>query len=126
MSHDEDAIRKLIHDWLGASMKGDVPTVLGLMADDVLFMVPGQKPFGKAQFEAGARAMKDTRMEAHSDVREVHVAGDWAWCRTELAVTITPPGGSPVRRSGSTLSILRREPDGTWVIVRDANMLATA
>jgi ketosteroid isomerase-like protein len=30
-----------------ASQAGDIPTVLSLMADDALFMVPGRKPFGK-------------------------------------------------------------------------------
>jgi hypothetical protein len=35
--------------------------VLGLMADDVLFMVPGREPFGKAEFAASAQA-KDAPM----------------------------------------------------------------
>jgi ketosteroid isomerase-like protein len=39
-------------------------------------------------------------------------------------MTMTPPKGNIVRRSGNTLSILRKEPDGKWVMIRDANMLA--
>jgi len=39
-------------------------------------------------------------------------------------MTITPrDGGTPMRRSGYTLSILRKEADGRWVLARDANML---
>jgi ketosteroid isomerase-like protein len=37
---------------------------------------------------------------------------------------MTPSGGgTPMRRSGYTLTILRKEPDGRWVLARDANLL---
>ena len=123
MTDDERAIRALIVTWLAASAAGDIDTVLDLMADDVLFMVPGREPFGKEEFASSARAMTGVRMEGTSDVREVLVAGEWAWIRTHLRVTITPPNGSEVRRSGYTLSIARKEPTGKWVLARDANLL---
>jgi hypothetical protein len=45
---------------------------------------------------------------------------------TRLSVTMTPRnGGPPVERIGTTLSILTRRA-GTWMIARDANMLAPA
>ena len=47
MTEDERAIRELIATWMRASMAGDTDTVLSLMADDVVFMVAGQEPFGK-------------------------------------------------------------------------------
>jgi hypothetical protein len=34
----ERAIRELTQTWLAATQKGDIQTVLGLMADDVVFM----------------------------------------------------------------------------------------
>jgi uncharacterized protein (TIGR02246 family) len=123
MSGDEQAIRRVIETWMTASQAGDHPKVLSLMADDVLFMVPGRAPFGKEDFAASAQTMNETRMEAKSDIKEIGVHGDWAWCRTYLIVTMTPPNGSAVRRSGYTLSILRKKPDGRWVIARDANLL---
>jgi uncharacterized protein (TIGR02246 family) len=46
MDKDEPAIRDLVDNWLAASKAGDHRTVLNLMADDVLFMVPGREPFG--------------------------------------------------------------------------------
>ena len=42
VTSDEQAIRKLIATWLSASAAGDTQTVLSLMADDVVFLVPGQ------------------------------------------------------------------------------------
>lgn len=123
MSDDERAIRDLISTWIAASRDGDLNTVLGLMSDDVVFMVPGRS-FGKAEFKAASEGMKGMDFEGVSEVLEVRVIGDHAWCRTRLTVTVRPPNGSTVRRSGNTLSILRKGSDGKWVMIRDANMLA--
>jgi len=97
--------------------------VLSLMADDVIFMVPGQEPFGKEEFAARNQKMKDVRLAATSDIKEIKVLGDWAWMRNFLKVTFTPPGGSATVRSGYVLSILRKNPNGSWIIARDANLL---
>jgi ketosteroid isomerase-like protein len=51
------------------------------------------------------------------------VLGDWAWLRNHLTVTVTPPGGQPIRRAGWTLTILRKMEAGKWVLVRDANLM---
>jgi uncharacterized protein (TIGR02246 family) len=125
MTDDERAIRELIATWMRASQAGDVQTVLGLMTDDVVFMVPGREPFGKEVFAHAARGMKDMRMEGTSDIRELQVLGDWAYVRTYLQVTMMPAGGTPIRRTGYTLTILRKQ-DGRWLLTRDANLLTTA
>jgi uncharacterized protein (TIGR02246 family) len=93
--------------------------VLGLMADDVIFMVPGQPPFGKDAFRAGAETMKNVTMQGSAEIRELKVFDGWAYVR----ITFTPPGGAPVRRAGYTLSVLRKEPGGNWVLARDANLV---
>lgn len=125
MEQDEQAIRNLISTWLEASTAGDTERVLGLMADDAVFLMPGQEPMrGKEAFAASQGALKDFALNARSDVQEVKVLGDWAYCRTRLEVTVTPPGGAaPVRRAGHTLSILQKQ-DGAWLLTRDANLLA--
>jgi uncharacterized protein (TIGR02246 family) len=123
MSPDERAIRDLVDTWMKASRAGDTETVLSLMSDDVVFMVPGREPFGKQTFAANSRSMDGVRLEGTADVRELEVLGDWAWLRNFIEITITPPGGAPVRRTGFTLTILRKEPDGRWVLARDANLV---
>jgi uncharacterized protein (TIGR02246 family) len=123
MTDDERAIRDLVATWMAASQAGDVDTVLGLMADDVVFMVPGREPFGKAEFAASAQAMKGVRFEGASDIHEIKVLGDWAYLRNYLSVTVTPPGGEPIRRAGYTLTILRKGPNGKWLLARDANLV---
>ena len=124
MTDDERAIRELVATWMTASQAGDIDTVLGLMTDDVVFMVPGRVPFGKEEFAAASRTMTGVRMEGSNDIRELVVLGDIAYLRNHIAMTITPPGGTPVRRAGYTLTILRKGQDGRWRLARDANLLS--
>ncbi|MEA2824403.1 MAG: hypothetical protein QOF03_885 [Alphaproteobacteria bacterium] len=123
MSEDERAIRRAIQKWMDASKAGDTATVLSLMAEDVLFMVPGREPFGKEAFAKASEGMKDVQMDGLTDIQEVTVLGDWAWTRVLLTVTVTPPNAKPMRRRGYTLSIWRKQ-SGSWAIHRDANLLA--
>lgn len=124
MTQDERAIRELVETWMRATREGDIETVLGLMTDDVLFMVPGRPPFGKAEFAAASAGMAAATIEGRSEIEELVVLGDWAWLRSRLEVAMTPPDGEPVRRAGWTLTILRREADGCWRLARDANLLS--
>jgi uncharacterized protein (TIGR02246 family) len=124
MTDDERAIRELVDTWLAASTAGDVATVLSLMTDDVIFMVPGRKPFGKETFAAASEGMKNVRVEGTTEIEEIQVLGDWAYLHNYIEMTMTPPGGgTPACRSGYTLTILRKEGDGRWRLARDANLL---
>jgi uncharacterized protein (TIGR02246 family) len=126
---DEDQIRELVATWMEASRKGDQSTVLSLMTDDVVFLVPGRPPMGKADFAAAANPPPQAsapRVDGHSEIQEIKVLGNWAFMWTRLAVVITPSDGSPsMERSGHTLTMLRKE-DGRWLLARDANLLAPA
>src|ERR1700761_3874545 len=124
MTDDERAIRELVDTWLAATRDGDFATVASLIAEDVVFMVPGEKPFGKAAFMAGSEGFKPAHFEAKGNIEELQILGDWAFIRNYLDVTMTPPGSSEsVRRAGHTLTILRKEPDGKWLLARDANLM---
>jgi uncharacterized protein (TIGR02246 family) len=124
MTDDERAIRELVATWMAASQAGDIDTVLGLMTDDVVFMVPGREPFGKEEFAAASQGMTGARMEISNDIRELAVVGDVAYLRNHIALTITPPGGASMRRAGYTLTIMRKGQDGHWRLARDANLLS--
>jgi uncharacterized protein (TIGR02246 family) len=121
--NDEEAIHELVAEWQRATAAGDLDTVLSLMADDALFLVPGREPFGKEAFSKSSRERGDVDVEGKSDIQELHVAGEWAWMRTHIDVTMTPPGGSSSHRSGYALTVLHKESDGRWVLARDANLL---
>jgi uncharacterized protein (TIGR02246 family) len=109
---------------MSATKSGDTQTVLSLMTDDAVFSVPGQEPFGKEKFAAGSNAMAGTKIDGTSDIVELQILGNWAFTRNRLHVTMTPPTGTPITRSGFTLTLFRKTPQGTWLLARDANLLA--
>lgn len=126
MTEDERAIRELVEAWMTASKAGDTATVLSLMSDDVVFMVPGHEPFGKEAFAAASQRQQTFRMDGRSEIQELKVLGDWAYLRNHITLTMTPiGGGEPLHRSGYTLTILRKEPAGNWVLARDANLMVS-
>ncbi|WP_448949829.1 YybH family protein [Labrys neptuniae] len=124
MTEDEKAIRQVVETWISASQRGDIATVLGLMTDDAIFMVPGREPFGKEVFAAASRGQADAKMEGSSEIVELQVLGEWAFIRNHIDLTMTPPDGEAVRRAGYTLTLLRKQADGQWRLARDANLLA--
>ncbi|WP_431856175.1 YybH family protein [Azospirillum sp.] len=123
MSDDAEAVREVVATWMAASKNGDVAAVLALMTDDVIFMVPGQEPFGKDVFARLSDGMGNMRLEGTSEILELQVLGHWAFVRNHIELQITPPAGEPIRRSGNTLTLLRKDADGQWRIARDANLL---
>jgi uncharacterized protein (TIGR02246 family) len=124
MTGDERAIRELVDTWMDATRRGDTATVFDLMADDVLFMTPGREPFGKDEFRANSESLKGVEMDGRAQVREIEVLGDWAWIRNHIDIAMTPPGREPTKRSGYTLTILKKGDDGRWRLFRDANLVS--
>ena len=124
MTDDEQAIRNLVGTWMDATRGGDLETVLDLMADDVIFMAPGREPFGKQEFREQSVGMRGIEIDGRAEIRELQVSGDQAWIRNHIELTMTHEGGEPTRRSGYTLTILRKGADGRWRLFRDANLIS--
>lgn len=127
MESDEDAIRNLVATWHAATAAGDVARILPLMADDVVFLTAGNPPMrGRHGFEEGLiTLLQRYRINSSSQIREIEISGNLAYCWSFLTVTVSSlDGRSTNGRVGDALTILRKQPDGDWVVVRDANMLA--
>ena len=87
MSADEDdagEIRALIDAWIAASNAGDLPALMDMMTDDVVFMTPGRPPFGKAEFAADSQRMKGVAIDARAEVQEIEVFGALATIRNHI------------------------------------------
>jgi uncharacterized protein (TIGR02246 family) len=125
MISDEQAIRDLIEIWLRASKAGDTETVLQLMAEDAVFLQPGQPPMrGRKAFADAKVGIRDFEIDGRADIQEIEIDGDWAYCWNYLTVAFTPKGKSEPsgKRAGNVLTVLRKQ-NGQWVIFRDANLL---
>jgi uncharacterized protein (TIGR02246 family) len=120
---DERQIRKLIEAWIAASNARNLPALMDMMTDDVVFMTPGRAPFGKAEFAADSQRMKSVTIDARAEVQEIEVFGPRATIRNHIQIELTSLGQAPRRMSGYAMSILRKEADGRWRIARDANLV---
>jgi uncharacterized protein (TIGR02246 family) len=128
MSTDEQAIRNLVAQWHSATAAGDVEAVLRLMAENVVFLVADHPPMNRGMIEKRLRYLLTLyHVESTNEIQEVEVSGNLAYCWAVLTVRVTPvSGGNSVVRTGSALSILRKQANGSWVVARDANLLALA
>jgi len=126
MGSDEQAIRAVHTSWIDAVNAGDLARLLSLMADDVVFLNPGRAPFGRDGFPAGFSAgHQRSRIHCISELEEVTVAGEIAYtlCRDSLSVT-PRAGGEATHLAGHRITIYRKQPDGRWLLARDAHTLS--
>ena len=125
--NDEQQIRDLITTWLRVSAEGDISQILPLMTEDVVFLVAGQPPMrGREAFAASFAGWQGKfSLETDCEIQEIQMSGNLAYSWTSLSVTMTPVAGGPAnRRSGNTLTVLRKNAEGKWQIFRDANLLS--
>ncbi|XHS80345.1 YybH family protein [Burkholderiaceae bacterium UC74_6] len=125
MNADEQAIRAIHERWIEAVNAGDLDSLLGMIADDVVLINPGQEPFGREGFIAGfTGAHERLLLRCVSEPDEIVVSGDMAYTRCTDSLSIQPrAGGEPTRLSGHRLTVYRRQPDGRWLLARDAHTL---
>ncbi len=126
MGPDERAIRQLHSTWIDAVNAGDLGRVLTLMADDVVFLNPGRAPLGRDGFSAAfPAAHRQARISCVSELEEVVVVGEVAYTRSRDSLSVTPrAGGETVRLAGDRLTVYRKQPDGRWLLARDAHTLS--
>lgn len=128
MGSDERAIRGLHTVWIAAVNAGDLAGLLGLMADDAVFLSPGQAPVGRDGFPSGfSAAHQQARINCISELDDVVVAGDVAYTLSRDSLSVTPrAGGEAMRLAGHRLTVYRKQPDGRWLLARDAHTLSPA
>ncbi len=126
MGSDERAVREVHTTWIDAVNAADLVRLLTLMADDVVFLNPGQAPFGRDGFPVGfSAAHQQSRIRCISELQEIVIAGEVAYtmCRDSLSVT-SRAGGKATELAGHRITIYRKQPDGRWLLARDANTLS--
>ena len=123
MLEDERKILEMIDSWIAASKARDLPRLLDMMTDDVVFVTPARAPFGKAEFAADTKRMNGLAVDAAAKIQEIETFGDRAWVWSRIEAALTAPGDFPRRMSGHAMSLLRKGADGRWRIARDANLV---
>lgn len=109
-----------VTQFVNAMNAGDLETALGLYEPGAsLVAQPGVTATGTPALRkalAGFAALKPTMTtEAHQVVE----AGDVALYCSRWSLRGTDPAGNPVQMSGRSSDILRRQPNGNWLIALD-------
>ena len=126
MGPDERAIRQVHSTWIDAVNAGDLVRLRSLMADDVVFLNPGQAPIGRDGFSPGfSAAHQRARVHCISDLEDVVVVGEVAYTVSRDSLSVTPrAGGEAMQLAGHRITVYRKQPDGRWLLARDAHTLS--
>lgn len=126
MGPDERAIRETHATWIAAVNSGDWARLLRLMADDAVFLSPGRAPVGREEFPVGfSAAHQRARVHCISELEEVVVVGEIAFARARDSLSVTPhASGEAMHLAGHRLTVYRKQPDGRWLLARDAHTLS--
>ena len=121
---DRDAILALVQQWREATTARDIPKLLAMVTEDIVFL-PGTIPpvRGKAAVEELYRSAfaQYRQIEQLAAVEEVQIAGDWAFLWGTDELRLQPESGPLVHMKGKGLSVLKRQADGTWKFWRGIN-----
>ena len=127
MRSDEQAIREVHSTWIDAVNAGDLARLLVMTTDDVVFLNPGEECHRPGwvlrQVLCRSPAASDPlrqRAEGGRDRRRGCLHAE-----PGLAHPCTPrAGGEESRLAGDRMTIYRKQPDGRWLLARDANVLS--
>jgi uncharacterized protein (TIGR02246 family) len=127
MGSSEQAIRDVHSTWIDAVNAGDLGRLLALMTEDVVFLNPGQAPFGREWFSANFSAgHKRELICCVSELEEVVIVGQVAYTRSRDALSATPrDGGEAKQLVGYRITVYREQSEGQWLLARDAHTLSS-
>src|SRR2546427_3021431 len=102
MTDDVQQIRQLMDDWRRFTAEGNLDGLLSLVADDVVFLTPGNPPVTRQDFAAGFQKVSaKARIESTQEIKDIQASGDLAYAWSSLSVVLTPTGESqPWQSSG--------------------------
>jgi ketosteroid isomerase-like protein len=92
------------------------------IAEDFVVWAPNQPDVaGKSELREWQRAWEGVSFDTYElPVDEVIGCGDLAFVKGSYSMVFTPEGATnPISDSGRWIHLLRRMPDGNWVIIRD-------
>ncbi|MEJ1963782.1 MAG: nuclear transport factor 2 family protein [Gammaproteobacteria bacterium] len=119
---DEAAIAEFNKRYLGAINSGDIATLSSLTTEGHMAISSGRPPMaGKEALVATmSRAFERFRIDEAWTPLETMISGDLAYQRGTFTVDATPKaGGSSSHTAGNFVRIYRKQPDGSWRMVRD-------
>ncbi|MFQ5811370.1 MAG: YybH family protein [Armatimonadota bacterium] len=117
---DKAAIEGVIQEYVRTAMAGDPDAWAALWTEDAVKMTPNAPALEGRQAIRDWMAGMPALTHFTAPVVDVDGRGDLAYVRGTFTVTMTAAEmPEPVTEQGKYLSILRKQPDGAWLIAID-------
>lgn len=122
---DRAAIEKGIDQWLDGFNQADVPQMMAVFSDDLVYMTSGMA--GSMNKQQVTQSFIDQFAKYSGNIvgitDEIRVSGRLAFDRGHFTVSMTPKaGGAPLVLSGQFLETWGKEKDGQWRVQRLMNL----
>ena len=121
-AREEESVRQALRAFTDAVSREDYAAVLERVTDDAVFWTADAPAIqGKEALRAAYAGLAPYRVRQEFEIEELQVCGEWAFVRGYESFTLDPKDGKSPRleiKRRRAISILRRQPDGTWKTAR--------
>jgi uncharacterized protein (TIGR02246 family) len=101
--------------------RGDIEALVALYMPNANFMVePGRQVSGKDAIRAALEGLLSYGVPVAIEPLSLAVVDDIAQARGRWVLRGTSADGQPVDVGGTTADVLKRQPDGTWLVMIDS------
>ncbi|HET7874959.1 MAG TPA: DUF4440 domain-containing protein [Methylomirabilota bacterium] len=117
-----DAIRRLDAEFIkAANAKDSAALVRAFYAADAVLMPPNHPVVeGRSNIQGFLQGLMDGGLTSIKlETPTIASAGDLAYGRGHYALSMTPPGGTPVQNTGKYIVVYRRTAAGGWKAIAD-------
>jgi len=114
---DKEAIKKITDDFNAALNAGDIDKLVSLFTDDAVRIPPNEPALiGKEAIRGLFQQQLDQfTVQNEGVIVDLKVSGDLAFFRGSWTSINTPKdGGEPLKYNGSYVSVIQKQPDGSW------------
>lgn len=120
MTDNQKAALTAVEQMTSAFQNGDIDGVMqSYEPNAVVVFEPGRPIDDAAQLRVMFAAMAQINPEFTYSGHDVHVAGDIALHIAPWDMVGTDPEGNPIKETGLSVSVLRKQDDGAWKLVID-------
>lgn len=116
---DIEAIKVSDKAWQEHALANDWEALASLYAENAMYMAPNQSAIiGRDNLQSYMESQPPTTA-VEIVTHEIDGSGDFAFSRGTYTQTFSQEGMDPITDSGKYLAILKKQEDGSWLIIRD-------
>lgn len=119
-NQEQKNVFSTIEKMVSAFQEQDIDGVLATYEDNAIVMFEPQTPVsGQEMLRKAFTEFAALRPQYTFSGHEVYIAGNIATHLASWTMTGHLPDGSKIEQSGLSVAVLRKQPDGTWLMIQD-------